>query len=346
MKGVATKNKDGVSSLDTMVDQATKGVKSFIDKNHNGYTTDRNKEAGWSYESCIRAVTYLLCFLHVIFIGVDISLPPGRFMPSPWTEIHGFVMLFMSLIHSVYSLGAVQSLAFFVSNNVIEWLFEQSNISLGGFIFGPLFYADGLLGPKVGDVPIIVPLAIYFFCWPAYCLGNLILHKKPIVFFREEVKNETYLHLAVRCLVYGMLHTAWSLSIDPACVNYGFYTYTAVEGARSPHPDAEVIPLKETYFGVPLSEFRGWTILVFTQWFVYLAVVAPFFKGNQPQTKKNRDKPGRKLELFDFLSPALLYGGFAVYLFVNPLNNALGIVACWVLGFPVIMAVYQWLSQC
>lgn len=81
--------------------------------------------------------------------------------------------------------------------------------------------------------------------------------------------------------------------------------------------------------------------------FVYLAVVAPLFSNPQsePQQPKPRPSKQKRLELFDILSPTLLYGGFAVYLFVNPLNNTLGVVACWVLGLPVVMAVYQWLSQ-
>jgi len=284
-------------------------------------------------EKYVKPLCYLCCVLHIFFIGVDMSLPPGTFMPSPWTEIHGIVMLFMTLLHSIYCLGFAQSFAFFISNVAIEWAFEQTNISFGGYIFGPLHYADGLLGPKIGDVPVIVPVGIYFFCWPAYCLGNLIMHQRAVVL---KEKHESYLKLAVRCVVYGMLHTAWSLSIDPACVNYGFYVYTDVEAAGGP------IPQSDTYFGVPLSEFRGWTLLVFTQWFVYLAVVAPLLPS--PLAEDKRKKRIDQLEFFD-LTPVVLYGGFAVYLFYNPLNNALGVVSCWVLGLPVIMAAYQWLQS-
>ncbi len=82
------------------------------------HKADSTKSGGLDY---VKVMCYICSVLHIFFIAVDISLPAGTFMPSPYTEIHAIAMVLMCLLHSWYSLGFIHSVAFLVSNLSIEW---------------------------------------------------------------------------------------------------------------------------------------------------------------------------------------------------------------------------------
>jgi len=282
-------------------------------------------------ETYIKYFCNALSVIHFICIGVLMSLPQGTFLPGPGTAIHATTMLLMCVVHGVYCFGAYQSIGFFITAMIVEWSFEQANISFGGFIFGKVIYNDELLGPKLGDVPIFVPVGIYFMCWPSYVMGNIIMHQKVVV-----LKEDSIFQLIWRCFIYSMIHTAWSLAIDPACLRYGFYTYTETEAVGG-H-----IPMSDTYWGVPISEFQGWTVMVFTQWFLFLAFISPFLPAPIRQESFKR-----RIERFEsfHLTPVFLYAGFTLLLISNPINKALGAITFWVMGMPVLFALYQWYNH-
>eukprot|EP01087_Luapelamoeba_hula_P000761 TRINITY_DN1055_c0_g1_i1.p3 TRINITY_DN1055_c0_g1~~TRINITY_DN1055_c0_g1_i1.p3 ORF type:complete len:118 (-),score=27.14 TRINITY_DN1055_c0_g1_i1:85-438(-) len=82
-------------------------------------------------------------------------------------------------------------------------------------------------------------------------------------------------------------------------------------------------------------------MMIFTQWFVFLGFVSHFF--HVPIHEPSFAAKLGRLEGFH-LTPVILYGGFTVFLIINPLNKALGAVTCWVMGMPVLFALYQWYS--
>ena len=95
-----------------------------------------------------------------------------------------------------------------------------------GFPFGDYAYAGGL-GPKIGGVPLVVPLAWTWMAWPARLAANAVTTR-------------------ARPLVAGVGLAAWDLFLDPQMVAEGYWTWS------DPHPALPGVP------GVPLTNYLGW----------------------------------------------------------------------------------------
>jgi uncharacterized membrane protein len=61
----------------------------------------------------------------------------------------------------------------------IGWFAEQMGASRGWF-FGSYHYTN-VLGPRIDDVPIAIPLMWFALTWLAWVMANLILWREPVV---------------------------------------------------------------------------------------------------------------------------------------------------------------------
>lgn len=78
-----------------------------------------------------------------------------------------------------------------------------------GFPFGDYAYAEGRIGPMIGDVPLVIPLAWSMIGYPALVVARLIT-ARPLVGIT---------------LGAGAL-TAWDLFLDPQMVAEGYWTWS------------------------------------------------------------------------------------------------------------------------
>jgi putative membrane protein len=95
-----------------------------------------------------------------------------------------------------------------------------------GFPFGAYAYSDRL-GPTVGDVPLVIPLAWTMIGYPALVVARLVT-ARPLV----------GISLAAWAL------TAWDLFLDPQMVAEGYWTWTAA----GPY----------LLDGIPVSNYLAW----------------------------------------------------------------------------------------
>lgn len=254
--------------------------------------------------------------VHVAFSLIYVFvLPAGRVLPPAFAVMHVAAMIFMAGFHSVHHIGARPAGIFFGMMVVLEWLAEQINISGSGWVFGHVIYDDHLVGPKLGDVPIIVPIAFAALVWPTFVMVNLLLEQRVVVLRKREGLGS----LAWRCALYALVHTAWSFAIEPTCMATGLYRYDRLAGTAG------------TFFGVPMSELRGWAILAFIQFFAYARFIAPRLAIPEP-------KP---VDLRIDVTPFLLYGGFALFLVLKPVDPAIGAVTLWTMGFYMLASAYR-----
>jgi len=93
-----------------------------------------------------------------------------------------------------------------------------------GLPFGEYAYT-GDLGPRVADVPLVIPMAWTMMAYPALIMARAITHR-PL--------------LGVLLAAWAL--TAWDLFLDPQMVAAGQWEWVA-DGA---------------YLGIPLSNFAGW----------------------------------------------------------------------------------------
>jgi len=273
----------------------------------------------------LRSALLLCTFVHLFCIGWTISLPMGQLIP-PWAIcFHVPAMVLMAFSHALHHMGARQSLAFFALVTAVEWSWEQLNASFGGFIFGPLAYHDTLIGPKLMDIPVIVPLAYAAIAWPATAMVNVMLHDHPVV---RSGAHEPLLHFVWRCAIVSTVHTAWSFGVEPLCIKFGAMHYTdhPVTGTWQPG----------TFWGVPFTEFRGWWLMALFALTLHGRLVAPRLPL----------PPAKALDLVIDSTPCLLYGGFAAWLVVRAIDPVAGAFSLFTMGLCIVQAGYKTVVLC
>jgi putative membrane protein len=99
-----------------------------------------------------------------------------------------------------------------------------------GWPFGRYAYTNGL-GPEIGGVPVIIPLAWSMMAYPALLFGRRA----------ATIRGPGAAGRAVTALVGGMLLAGWDLFLDPRMVAEGFWAWAPSDG-----PGLNRIPLTNT----------------------------------------------------------------------------------------------------
>lgn len=98
-----------------------------------------------------------------------------------------------------------------------------------GVPFGTYSYA-GTLGPQIGGVPVLVPLAWVMMAWPALHVGRLLGGG----------------HRWRTAAVGAWALASWDVFLDPQMVDDGYWTW------------ADPVPALPGVDGIPLTNFAGW----------------------------------------------------------------------------------------
>ena len=160
------------------------------------------------------------------------------------------VLALFSLAHAWYALGVRHTLAFFGLSAVISWAFEQAGVATG-LVFGAYHYTD-YLGPKLGHVPYLIPLAWFMMIYPSYVIANLALARRPTGTPRGLVP------LVQLAAASAVAMTVWDLVIDPIL--------------SGPSARAWIWESGGPYFGIPIQNYLGWLATTFTVYLAYRVV--------------------------------------------------------------------------
>jgi hypothetical protein len=117
-----------------------------------------------------------------------------------------------------------------------------------GLIYGAYHYTE-LLGPKLGHVPLLIPLAWFMMIYPSYVIVNLIADGAPTG-TRGGPGRALWL-----ALLSGMVMSAWDLVMDPLLSGVVMQAWVWEQGGA--------------YFGVPVRNFAGWLLTTFTVYLLY-----------------------------------------------------------------------------
>lgn len=200
--------------------------------------------------------TFLLLFASAVFLGifvyqaiVRVTLAPVMHLPSllSTARLLPLCLLLSSWLHAWFSLGLGHSLAFLGLTVVISWVLEQVGVATG-WVYGTYHYTD-LLGPKVGHVPLLIPVSWFMMSYPSYVISNVILDGRPVS------RWSGARHWLCASVLGALVMTAWDVAMDPLMSG-------APHGAwiwHNPGP----------YFGVPLHNFVGWVTTTFAIHGVY-----------------------------------------------------------------------------
>jgi putative membrane protein len=160
------------------------------------------------------------------------------------------ILLLFSLWHASYALGLRLMLVFFAITAVTSWIFEEIGVATG-LIYGPYHYT-ATLGPWLGSVPVLIPLAWFMMVYPSYVVANLIVDGVPVGTPRGRG------HLVGLVLLGALVMTAWDLVVDPILSGPTFRAWVWETGGP--------------YYGVPVQNYLGWLVTTFTVYLLYRSV--------------------------------------------------------------------------
>jgi putative membrane protein len=139
-----------------------------------------------------------------------------------------------SLLAAAARSGVVYAVAIAGTGLVVGAVAEAVGVATGA-PFGDYAYTDRL-GPRLLDVPLVVPLAWAMMAYPAWRLAETLSAGR-----------------AARVLLAALALAAWDVALDPQMVGFGFWTW----------------PGGGPYEDIPLSNFAGWLavgLVLFALW--------------------------------------------------------------------------------
>ncbi len=157
------------------------------------------------------------------------------------------ILVLFSLWHASYALGARLTAAFFAITAVTSWVFEEVGVGTG-LVYGAYRYT-GALGPGLGGVPLLIPLAWFMMIYPSYMVANLIVDRRVI----GSPGSRT--HLLGLAFVGAFVMAAWDLLADPIL--------------SGPPYRAWVWEQTGPIFGIPPQNFVGWLATAFVVFVLY-----------------------------------------------------------------------------
>ena len=206
-------------------------------------------------------------------------------------------------------LGARTSWIFLAIAAVLGWLAEQAGSTLGWF-FGSYHYTD-VLGPRLGAVPMVIPLMWFGLAYIGFLMASLVLWRQPVP------PASGWKAGALAALLASMIVTAFDLGADP------YFVYVL---------KAWIMTEKDGgWFGETVKGFEGWMIVSFT-------IVAVFQAIARPLAVTGSGVAARRAALV----PILVYAGMMVFQVAMTQPVALRIIAFYAMGIPCAIALMAW----
>ena len=126
---------------------------------------------------------------------------------------------------------------------IVSLLFESVGVATG-WVYGPYHYTDKLGLKFLNLVPYIIPVAWFMMSYPSFVIADRLVP--------PGWKNwQRVLGVAA---VGGLAMTAWDLVMDPIIVAGGNWVWD----------------IKGAYFGIPLQNYWGWWLTIFTTFALYM----------------------------------------------------------------------------
>lgn len=190
----------------------------------------------------IRRLTLGLLILYGLLIVYSTIGQPLGTLPFGISPLIGFVF---ALLHAGQREGWKGALRLLALVFGVSLLFESLGVATG-LVYGPYHYT-ARLGPKFLDlVPYLIPVAWFMMSYPSFVIAEWLV--LPLASRWQRI-------LSVAA-VGGLVMTAWDVIMDPLMVAGGHWVW-----------DTDGV-----YFGIPLQNFWGWWLTVFTTYALYLLI--------------------------------------------------------------------------
>ncbi len=192
----------------------------------------------------------------------------------------------------------------------LGWSIEQLGV-LTGWPFGPFHYT-GVLGPRLGQVPLVIPMLWFSLCMSANVLAQMVLRRRPLA-LRHDAQGGSILLAAA-------LVTAFDLGAKTFFVQQ-LQAWTETEGHG------------QGWFGLGLQGFAGWFISA-TLILAAHARWSPAPQGEPRVAEAPAAWPAA-------LPLALYFAALAFFVWVGQPSEA-RVAVLFAMGLPLLVAVAVW----
>jgi putative membrane protein len=234
----------------------------------------------------------------------------------PWVGLPGlgnigFTLVFVlfAVLHCARCEGWKRTGLFFATAAVVSYALEEAGVRTG-LVYGAYHYSD-LLGPKLGHVPVLIPLAWFMMIYPSWVTARALL---------RGVNTRSAAGIAALALVAAMVVTAWDTVMDPGMAAAGNWIWE--QGGA--------------YFGVPLRNYFGWLLTTFL---VYCGA-GLIWRFVESQAAKARGE-ARGVSVGFAALPVIVYTVFGVRYVTAGSIEALDLVALFAMVLPGVVALIQ-----
>lgn len=238
-----------------------------------------------------------ISFAAIIYLILAETLEPWFNLPGLGNI--GFVQFFVlfSVAHCWTMEGGKRTAIFFAISAVVTYSMEEIGVRTG-LVFGPYHYSD-LLGFKLDQVPVLVPLGWFMMIYPSRMVAKALL---------RNIDARSIPGIAALSALSAMVMTAWDVVMDPAMSSLN-QNWVWEKGG--------------IYFGVPRHNYFGWLLTTF----VVYCVVGWLWRVDDPKTTATRT--------FAAL-PVIVYAFFTVRYVATNRFPALQVVAVFAMGLPAL----------
>lgn len=198
-----------------------------------------------SVQRALPRVTYALLALFVIVCAIR---GVGE---TTLTIVVGTVVLFALCLTSAYHILEGKATGILLAVSIPFGWFAEEMGSTRGWFFGAYRYTD-VMGPKLGSVPLVVPLGWFSLSYLGYVMANLIVHRTPVVQVSNVVRRFWISILA------AFIVTAYDLGADPYMINV---THAWIMKENNGY-----------YFGETVQGLVGWVTVTFIIVFTYRTI--------------------------------------------------------------------------
>ncbi len=221
-------------------------------------------------------------------------------LPTAGNIVFTLVFVLFSVLHCAALEGWKRTGIFFFASALVTYTMEEIGVGTG-WIFGAYHYSD-LLGPKLGHVPVLIPLGWFMMIYPSWRVARALL---------QGLNTHVWPGMVLQAAVAAVTMTAWDVVMDPGMSTAGANWVWENGGA---------------YYGVPRHNYLGWLVTTFL---VYL-IAGFLWKKADPRYAEERWFPAL---------PVLVYALFAARYVANNYYAALQMVAIFAMGLPALLAV-------
>ena len=227
--------------------------------------------------------------------------------------LSSILMFALCWANAIHLLGAKAALKFVLIALTLGWFAEHMGASRGWF-FGSYDYTD-VLGWKLGDVPMVIPLMWFALCYIGYLMSNLIVWQDPLGPAKKSAKSLGI--TAGMSFLAATIVTAYDLGADPYMVF---------------HLHAWIMTIKNGWwFGETLQGFFGWIFVAFTIIFCF-----------QLSIRQQNLKPGAGFVKSHILLPVSIYAFSMAFQMYVSTPFELRTIAAFAMGIPLLCMMAGW----